>query len=534
MEENRLVEKLSLQAESFQEGFEILARSADFSEMVKNFENILRGTFIIAGIHLFHKSNPDSEWKKISQRGKWNPDLISCIEKKTRFCIEYPADKKINAVAVVPLADSSVLGILLGKKLDKTEFSVFDKITLQIIIQVFDAAYNSYLSHKKVKELVFELHEKIFQLNNLIDTGIDLSKCSGQSELCELGLTRATALTNASSAFIEVSDKNKNSFNQYIFPPSADPEVIRTNKFSIESKFEYKNRTFRFILSEKETRKGATFFSDLDKILLDSISRQILASLENQDLHEQTIEIERMEKELSVAATIQKLIIPQTLPLIKGYDIAGVNIPSKEVGGDYYDCVSLPDDKCAVIIADVAGKGIGAALLVNTLSAALHTYLEFNITPGELALRLNSLIYTSTTPDKYITCFIALLDTRKNEMSVINAGHNPPLLLRKDKNIEKISAGGFSLGMFNFGVPSKGQNYTLNEGDSLFLYTDGITEAMNEKGEEYSEEKMTEILINRSHLPSKELIDFMVADVSYFSGLAKQSDDITAVYIKRV
>ncbi len=160
--------------------------------------------------------------------------------------------------------------------------------------------------------------------------------------------------------------------------------------------------------------------------------RQVSASIENEFLHQQALDKERIEQELNVAASIQQRIIPKELSKIEGYDIAGINIPSKEVGGDYYDCISLNNGKLALVIADVAGKGISAALLVNTLHAALYSYLDFNIPLVEIFDKLNKLIYKSSPSDKFITCFTAILDPETGALDAVNAGHNPIFLLRKN------------------------------------------------------------------------------------------------------
>ena len=214
-----------------------------------------------------------------------------------------------------------------------------------------------------------------------------------------------------------------------------------------------------------------------------------------------------MEQELIVAASIQQRILPETLPQIDGYDLAGINIPSKEVGGDYYDCVDLGKGKYALIIADVAGKGISAALLVSTLDAALYSYLEFDLPLTEMSDKLNKLIYKSSPSDKYITFFIAVLDSKSGELDILNAGHNPILLLRKNGTLEKLDAGGVGLGMFDFGIPYTGQKSIMSSGDKLFLYTDGIPEAMNENEEEYSDEKMINFFQNHSESSAKDFID---------------------------
>ena len=269
-------------------------------------------------------------------------------------------------------------------------------------------------------------------------------------------------------------------------------------------------------MAEKETRTGSTNFNELDKLLLDAVARQVQASIENQYLNSQAIEKEKMEQELIVAASIQQRILPETLPKIDGYDLAGTNIPSKEVGGDYYDCVDLGNGKYALIIADVAGKGIGAALLVSTLDAALYSYLEFDLPLTEMSDKLNKLIYKSSPSDKFITFFIAVLDTKSGELDILNAGHNPILLLRKNGALEKLDAGGVGLGMFDFGIPYTGQKSIMNPGDKLFLYTDGIPEAMNESEEEYSDEKMINFFQNHAESSAKDFIDYLVNDVKEY------------------
>jgi sigma-B regulation protein RsbU (phosphoserine phosphatase) len=391
------------------------------------------------------------------------------------------------------------------------------------------------LNQKNEKKLIFELNEKILQLNNLIDTGIELSRYENQNILFELALGRVVTLTNASSAIIIISDINNSSLKkQTTFPGNISAESILSNPHKTESSFDFKNKKYHFVLSEKETRKGATSFSDLDDLLLQAVSRQVRASLENEYLLGQSLEKERIEKELNLAAAIQQKVIPKELPTIDGYQIAGTNIPSKEVGGDYFDCIELGGGKFALIMADVAGKGISAALLVNTLSAALHSYLEFNLPLSELADKLNKLIYKFSPPDKYITFLIAVLDSNSGSLDVLNAGHNPAFLLRKDGTLEQIDAGGIGLGMLDLGIPYSGQSLSINSGDKLFLYTDGIPEAMNLNEEEYSDERMIDFLKDNSEQPVNEFIKLIVNDVKGFTKEVEQSDDITSMILKRI
>lgn len=535
MENNNLVEKLSLQVESFQEGFEILCKSFSLDEMVKNFLHIIRGNFIVTEIYSFHKLNSDSNWNSLSLKNIPDTSYLSYLQDSEKPLIQYYTDQKIEVSITLPLADHSYLGILIGRKLDGSELNDFDKITLQILLQVFDSAYKSFLNQKKEKKLIFELNEKILQLNNLIDTGIELSRYDNKNILFELALGRVVTLTNASSAAIIIKELRSDSLeNQISFPSNIDVTGLLNSPHKIEYFFEFNNKTYRIVLSEKETRKGATSFNDLDEMLLQAVSRQVNASLENEYLLGQSLQKERIEKELALAASIQQKIIPIELPIIPGYELAGINIPSREVGGDYYDCFDLGEGKYALIIADVAGKGISAALLVNTLNAALYSYLEFNLPLTDLADKLNKLIYKSSPPDKYITFFIAVLESKTGKLDILNAGHNPALLLRKDGTLEQIEAGGIGLGMLDLGIPYSGQNLTINSGDKLFLYTDGIPEAMNNKEEEYSDERMIDFFKQNSGLLTDEFIRSIVEDVKSHVGEAEQSDDITSMILKRV
>jgi len=532
-ERNNLVEKLSLQAESFQEGFEILTKASSIKELTSNFAHLLKGNFIIKDLCIFHKTSKNSEWKNAVLNNNFNTSDLSFLTNSSNLNITYYEKEKFTASIVLPLSDSSFLGILLGQKLDGTEFNDFDKITLQILLQVFNSAHKSFLNQKKEKELIFGLNEKIFQLNHLIDAGIELSRFEKRNILFELALERISSLTNSTSALIKIENKQDESGQYFLFPAGIDRESIFNSKFKIQTSFEHRGRIYNFVLSGKETRKGLTSFNELDKSLFEAVTRQVSAAIENEFLHQQSIEKELIQKEINIAASIQQRIIPKELSKIEGYEIAGINIPSKEVGGDYYDLIKLNNGKVAVIIADVTGKGIAAALLVNTLNASLYSYLEFDLPLTDIADRLNKLIYRSTPSDRFITFFMSVLDPTTGELEVVNAGHNPILLLRENGTLEKIEAGGIGLGMLDFGIPYTGQKLKLEKEDKLFLYTDGIPEAMNPDEEEYSDERMFEFFKNNSGLSPEEFIDAIVKDVKVHVGTADQSDDITCLILKK-
>jgi sigma-B regulation protein RsbU (phosphoserine phosphatase) len=185
-------------------------------------------------------------------------------------------------------------------------------------------------------------------------------------------------------------------------------------------------------------------------------------------------------------------------------------------------------------MADVSGKGIPAALLVSTLQASLRVYLENNPGLTELTVRLNKLIYQSTTAEKYLTMSICYLNTITGEIEAVNAGHNPPLIARKDQTITKITAGGIPVGMGDFGLPYKKQDLKIERGESFLMFTDGITEAMDVDEEMYDDDRLETFLLKNRSKPATEFIEELIGDVGKFVGKAPQSDDITALYLRRI
>ncbi len=528
---SNIVERLALQVDSFQEGFEILSGAKNVQEMGKRFARILRGNFLISLVDIFYKQNPDGNWNLIYGNNANNASCLN-VTQSDNLQINYNVNEKVKICVILPLTDKSLFAVTIGKKLDQSDFSEFDKITLQVFLQLLANAYQSFTNRRKEKNLIFELNQRVLQLNSLIDTGIDLAKFENKNLLLELAIERAAVLTDSSTALVKVISDDKQ-IDEKIFPPNFESAEIVKSENKITSSFVYQDKEYNFILANKESRSGTASYTDLDQLLLDAIVRQVSTAIENEFLHQQSIIKERIEQEINVAASIQQMIIPTELPEIKGYDVAGINIPSREVGGDYYDCINLGDGRYAFVIADVTGKGIAASLLVNTLNASLYAFLNFEISLTELTDKLNKIIFTSSPSDKFITFFIAVLNAGTGELDIVNAGHNPILLLRSDNSIEKIDAGGVGLGMFDMGIPYEGQKVNIKPGERLFLFTDGIPEAMNENEEEYSDERLEKFFLENKTDRAQEFIDKIVNDVRTFAGNTEQSDDITALYLIR-
>jgi phosphoserine phosphatase RsbU/P len=271
-------------------------------------------------------------------------------------------------------------------------------------------------------------------------------------------------------------------------------------------------------------------FTGSDIEFLTTLGNQAMTSIENARLFREALEKQRMEEELRFAQNIQKDLLPQSMPRLDGYDIAGTNISSREVGGDYYDVLRLSGTHYGIAIADVAGKGAGAALLMASLQASLRALAHVDFPIRDLVFRINNLIFENTALDKFITFFYGLLDTEQRTFTYCNAGHNPPLRISKSGEITQLEKGGLILGMMA-NVPYETGSVALESGDRLVLYTDGVSEAVNSRGEEFGLERIEQTASRGADAPARDVVGSLIDGVKQFRGEADQNDDMTLVVV---
>ena len=268
---------------------------------------------------------------------------------------------------------------------------------------------------------------------------------------------------------------------------------------------------------------------------LSTLANITMIALENSRLIKETIEKERLEEELNIAHSIQDRLLPASFPHVPGFDIHGLNIPSKQVGGDYFDVIPLQDGKILMAIADVSGKGMPAALLMSNLQAGLHTLCEENYNLAEITFRLNNLVYKNTSLERYITFFLFKLDSHSGRFEYVNAGHNPPYLLHASNGaLEELFTGGIILGFMKDAQYEIG-NGQFEPGDFLLMFTDGVTECMNTDDDEFGEQRLEAMI--RREAPKRTCQDFnryLVQRLKDFAGGRDQSDDITVLAVKRL
>jgi phosphoserine phosphatase RsbU/P len=224
----------------------------------------------------------------------------------------------------------------------------------------------------------------------------------------------------------------------------------------------------------------------------------------------------RAAQDVADARAIQQRLLPKRIPQLPGYEIAGAWQPAQSVGGDYYDVLAFDEATLGLCIADVSGKGMPAALLMSNLQAAVQGLASPSLSPNALCERLNSLVYHNTGSDRFITFFYAQLDGRAGELQYANAGHNAPILVRRDGSHQRFEAGGSVLGVFPAQDFSAG-TAALAPGDRVVLFTDGVTEVGNAEGDEFGEGRLLRLLVENRTLGAESLQERILDEVGEFS-----------------
>lgn len=279
-------------------------------------------------------------------------------------------------------------------------------------------------------------------------------------------------------------------------------------------------------------KKDGQLFEVEDRRLLVIIASQSAQIIENARLYEEEKEYLQLKEEMKVATRIQNNLLPDQNPEIDGYEITGINIPAKEVGGDYFDFLYLNDERLGFCIGDITGKGMPAALLMANLQASLRSQVLINDKTDFCVKNINKLLHRNTDDSKFATLFYGVLDPIHHEIKYCNAGHDHPLLVRAGNINQSLKATGMLLGVIE-DVEYESARLSMEPNDVLLIYTDGITEAMNTEREEYGVERVSEVLVNNCSKSAVEIQNIILEEVKKHAGGYPQSDDITIMVIKR-
>lgn len=273
-------------------------------------------------------------------------------------------------------------------------------------------------------------------------------------------------------------------------------------------------------------------FSEFEVKLLQSIASQAAVAIENARLQEEALEKDRLERQVQIAAEVQRRMMPAKPPQVKGFDIAALYVPCFELGGDFYDFIPLGDHSLGLTIADVVGKGLPASLLMSSVRAAMRAQADNVYDLDEIVARVNKSMSLDMRSNEFITLWYGVMDYRNYQLTYCNAGHEPPILIRNGgKEIRELATGGMVIGV------DPEQRYDkdvvdLKKGDVIWIYTDGVPDAMNYQGEKFGKTRMRDALLRYIKEPAEQICRQMLWETRRFVGLNRRTDDTTIVVIK--
>ena len=282
-------------------------------------------------------------------------------------------------------------------------------------------------------------------------------------------------------------------------------------------------------------KKDGGTFQESDEKLLEALCIQAGVAIVRARLTEAFLEKQRIEESLKLAADIQMGMLPSTFPAFperNDFDLFAGIIPAKEVGGDFYDFFLVDKKHLCFVIGDVSGKGIPAALFMALTKTQIKASSSRRRTPGDILFRANNDLCHENESSMFCTLFYGIMNTETGEVTYANAGHNPPYIIKKDGVPVQIeSTGGIALGVMEE-MEFESATFNVSKGDSIFLYTDGVNEAMNETDEEYSYERLEDYLKENSTGSITDMVNKNLESVKKFAGKAPQSDDITVLALR--
>jgi len=548
-----------------------LNSSLDLKSILDNLLLVPMGRMMISkGIVLFHRKKEQYVLKHLKglshtlleqqvniEQFPESPVVLSAVDSTEKWIHFF---KELQIELLVPISSSIQFKGLLGygKKLSGQPYTEDE---LQFLTSLGNIAAQSIENANMINQLNTanrSLDQKVQELNTLFEIGRELNQIFDPPSILKqlsfslMGqmLVNQFLVVLKKEGLLEIVYRMGSKFGpqqmedctkicsdigdiEYPIILSSDNKygILRELGISVVVPMAHKNEINGYIFLGDKLNKSA--FKKADLSFLSTLANMVIISLENSRLIRETIEKERMEEELNLAKTIQKRLLPEKMPTITNYDIHGMNLSSKQVGGDYFDIIPLGSNEYIFTIADVSGKGMPAALLMSNLQAGLHSLAGEQYSLEQTTAKLNNLIHRNTTIDKYITFFIMQLNTKTGTFQFVNAGHNPPYLINRNKEFMSLDDGGLILGMmpnvsYNLG------NGQISSGECIVMFTDGVTEAMNEDEQEFSESGVISFFKKRFGTEnSEDLNNQLLEELNKFSnGDPTRGDDITVLTIQ--
>jgi sigma-B regulation protein RsbU (phosphoserine phosphatase) len=509
-------------------------------EMVKGFPQTLRGRSVKIG------AVPRTAFE------------IAALDPRRHAWVKFFREEGVTLILPLVIAEKTIGVLGFGGRIAKRKLTSREVTYLRSLANISATAIEKAHTIDELQRVNRQLDQKIQDLSTLFETGKEFSALldpERQVRLLELSLlgrflpTRYLISLREGPDMKSVASKISGQMPQGellatlagISAPVRVADIVVSGTVDVRAalaglgmavvvpiRLQGESRGL-ILLGEKMSREE---FSQTDLEFLSSIGNLAIISLENARLFKEAIEKQKLEDELLIAREIQKGLLPSVLPEIPGFRMSAANISSRQVGGDYYDVLVLPDGRFIIAIGDVSGKGPPAALLMANLQATIRALVPLDLDLSGLTGRVNDLMCENTGGNKFVTFFWGTIDPGTKTLTYVNAGHNYPYLLHDDGSFDRLDRGGMILGVMKTAVPYEEGAAQCRAGDTLVLFTDGVSEAMSTTQEEYGEERLERVLRDAMSGTAQEILDAIHRDVLVHTQGAPQSDDITMMVLK--
>ncbi|RMH61431.1 MAG: hypothetical protein D6677_11780 [Calditrichaeota bacterium] len=547
--------QLKLELDSLTELSQTLNATLETDAIINQVLLVPMGRLMISRAAVYLKKDDDTATLSTS-KGRFRADLPHTLEIPKHLPADwemahFPELKQSGLEIALPvMMDKQVFGMVFyGAKLTGQAFESHERRYLQTIVNLAAPAMQNARRYAQLKKVNADLDRKIQELHTLFEIGGELNKTFEADDVLKRFAFALMGQMFVNQFLVILGDENGTRpqavYKQgRLFTDTLIQQLLEnaSTLHGAEQKLPahlslcvpmYIQQNWKGALILGPKMNGAPY-TDSDKDFLTTLANVLIAALENTRLFQDKLVRMRMEEELATARQIQARLLPGDMPRIAGYEMHGLNIPSKQVGGDYFDIIPITDTEYLLTIADVSGKGMPAALLVSNLQAGLHILKNEKDDLTEITARLNDLIYQNTSVEKYITFFIARLNTATHTLTYVNAGHNPPYLFRTDGACLELDKGGLILGMMP-GIGYESATLDFNAGDCLVLFTDGVTEAMDENETPFDEFRVIRFFEENFRKKSTEVLNTQLVEALYsHAGDPTEDDDITILTVKRL
>ncbi len=495
------------------------------------------------------------------------PVIVNDTENDPRIDneIEVQSGVKIKSLISVPLiGKGKMLGVIEAFNKSEGEFDSIDQdVLVGLANQIAVAIDNAHL-YREMKREALAKH-LLFEIGNKLSTTLKLDEVLAEI----LNLLNKAVKFEAGGIFLVNPEKGE---IDSIFTEGYSPEkesqiaikigqgligyVVKTGEPVIVPNVNEDDRyvsarsdtnseiVVPMILGENSIDKKVIGVLNLESdeqygfdrrhlSLVEAFASQAAVSIERARLHEEILSGKKIEEQLNVAREIQRTFLPREDIKLPGYDISGINIPSGQVGGDYYDYIKIISSQTGIIIGDVSGKGVPASLIMASFRASLIAEIRNNYSIRTIARKVNSLLYESIKPGNFVTAVYCVLDSQNHILTFCNCGHDLPILLRENGEVEFLREGGPILGVTD-DIEYEERPVFLNPGEIIVFYTDGVTEVFDRNGEQFGIDRLIKCIKDNRDEPAQKIQNIIHRAVNEFASPEHVFDDFTMIILKRM